>query len=291
MSIVGLSQKAAKHPIILDDGNDTPTTVMQVLKMGTGIKSIYMTNSTDTTGKWLVIYDKKLIIQVQKFIDDEIPLLFSCIPETILPSLLIAGYPYPRRPGLQRRNGNTISYAQVLQNQLSEEPSSVVTPPGPPRSKRAPAMIVYQDIGELGPRQKKSNTGIRSGSSNSTVTTESLQHNEISEMIESRLNSKFTEAMKQTDQKIKAAVDPLSQKIERIDQTINANFQTFTDKINQNVTTTITSMFQAMGVTAHAPKVTPGFASINRYAPLNSSVSESWFNTPGAYGQGKSAHE
>jgi hypothetical protein len=103
-------------------------------------------------------------------------------------------------------------------------------------------------------------------------------------MIDDRINQKLTEVVRQTDQKIHAAVDPLAKKMDRIDTTINANFQTFAATINQNITDTITDMFQSLGM-AHTPGlVTPQsnpapVSTSNRYAALSSSGSGS-FKTP-----------
>jgi hypothetical protein len=99
----------------------------------------------------------------------------------------------------------------------------------PPRGKRAPATIVHQDI-DL-PHKRMTLQGSYSRSNDSSVTTESLQMNEISEMIDCRINTKMAEVIRETDVKIKAAVDPLSTKIDGLEGTLDANFARFTDKV------------------------------------------------------------
>jgi hypothetical protein len=74
--------------------------------MATGVEAVYQTNLTDTTGKWLVVYKHENEAQVKKFIDDEFPRLYGCIPDEC-PNKIIPGFECPRREGFQRHNGHT----------------------------------------------------------------------------------------------------------------------------------------------------------------------------------------
>jgi hypothetical protein len=244
MPIFGLSLEAAhcKIQIKIDhNGNTITSTTLATLEMATGILAVYPTNATETKGKWLIVYKKENVAQVKTFIDDELPLLFSVIPDDCL-NRTIDGHEFPRRPGLQRRNGHTLTYAHILQQRIGITPAT-----GPPRNKRAPAAIVYHEMEHL-PPPKKHNPGImnvRPPSANSTVTTESLKMNEISELIDNRINTKMAEVVRQTDVKIKAAVDPINNKMDRMEVNLNSNFE--------NLSAQMAQMFQVIqGQTTNA---------------------------------------
>jgi hypothetical protein len=228
--IFGLSMEAARHPMVVETNNgDVNSTIIGALELFPGIDVVYQTNMTSVSGKWLVIFQKAHETQVKKFLDDELYQLFGCLPDG-LPNRTIGDYEYPRRPGLQRRNGHTLSYAHMLQQEVAEFTSSVVHS----RPKRAPAAIVYHEAETGFPPLKKTNLGASSqgrASATSTVTTESLQLNEITELIDSKINTKVNEVIYQTDMKIKAAVDPINIKIDRFDANMNANFKHLSDQM------------------------------------------------------------
>jgi hypothetical protein len=282
VSIVGLSIAASKAPVLMDteDGVDQPVPVIKAIKKALGILAVYQTNFTTTQGKWLIIYQKQFDLQVKKFVDEELPILYQCLPEEFRKTHQIEDYDYPRRPGIIRQHGYTVSYAQALQNVISADTSG---PTAPPRGKRAPAQIVYQDVDYGPPANKKNNTGY--SPSRPTVSNlgptppaagTTISRQDINELIETRINQKLTEVVVQTDQKIKAAVDPINAKIDRIDATLNNNFATLTTTINQNITDTITEMFQSINMQSLAGLITPPstlapVATSNRYAALSSS--------------------
>jgi hypothetical protein len=214
--ILGLSAAAARYPIVCQTSKgDIHTTMIGAMELFPGITAVYQTNMTPTNGKWLIVFKKESETQVKKFLDDELQRLFECVPTTVT-NRSIGDYEYPRRPGLQRRNGHTLTYAHILQQRIAENPASITTAARP---KRAPAAIIYHKLEPSCPPLKKTNIGPPPGrvSTTSTVTTESMQANEIHELIESKINAKLNEVVVQTDQKIQAAVDPLNAKIDRFD--------------------------------------------------------------------------
>jgi hypothetical protein len=230
--ILGLSYESSRQKIVCQTKKgDIHTTLIGALELFPGIEAVYQTNMTPTNGKWLVVYKKEKDAQVKKFLDDELEMLFSCIPESTT-NRTIGDYEYPRRPGLQRCNGYTLSYAQILQQRISDNPALGTTVSRP---KRAPAAIVYHEADSSVPPLKKTNLGVPSSrsSTTSTVTTESLQTNDIHELIESKINSKINDVIYQTDQKIKAAVDPINMKIDRFDSNMNSNFKQLSDQMAQ----------------------------------------------------------
>jgi hypothetical protein len=283
VSIFGLSIAAAKAPVLMDTeaGADQSVPVIKAITKALGILAVYQTNFTATQGKWLVIYQKTYDLQVKKFLDEELPVLYQCLPEAFRRTNQIEDYEYPRRPGIIRQHGYTVSYARALQNVISEETSG---PTAPPRGKRAPAQIVYQDVDYGPPANKKNNTGYTT--SRSTVSNLGpappappvgmVSRQDITNMIETSISQKISEVVHQTDQKIKAAVDPINTKIDRIDATLNNNFAALTTTINQNITDTITEMFQSINMQSHAGLITPPsnlapVSTSNRYAALSSS--------------------
>jgi hypothetical protein len=249
--IMGLPLATAKQHVIMDTdaGENQPVRIIDAIKMATGIESVFQTNFTEKEGRWLIVYRKEYDLQVKKILDEELPILYQCLPEDARKQHQIDDFPFPRRNGIIRQHGHTMSYAQSLQLSLSAA-GPVAVPNAPPRGKRAPAMLVYQDW-DYGPSaSKKTNTGTAPSRPTSGTTTDSEQmtKQDIADLIDSRISQKMAEATHQTEQEIKAAVDPLSQKIDRIDSTINNNFQVFAETINQNITDTITEMFQSFGM-------------------------------------------
>jgi hypothetical protein len=118
----------------------------------------------------------------------------------------------------------------MLQQQIESYPTTGGTQY---RTKRALVAIVYHEPESSFPPLKKSNFGYPTGrlSATSTVTTESLKMNEITELIDTKINSKMNEVIQQTDVKIKAAVEPLNVKIDRFDLNMNANFKQLSDQM------------------------------------------------------------
>jgi hypothetical protein len=230
--IMGLSMETANHPIVCQtQQGDVTTTLIGAIEMFPGVEAVYQTNMTRTNGKWLVVFRKDNETQVKKFLDDELQRLFDCVPETC-PNRTIGEYEYPRRPGLLRKNGHTLSYAQILQQRVLDNPLSSSYQSRP---KRAPAAIVYHAPDVVSPQLKKTNLGVPvSGrtSTTSTVTTESLQMNEISELIDSKITARVNDVIHQTAIKIKAAVYPLVSKIDRFDYNMNANFKQLSDQMS-----------------------------------------------------------
>jgi hypothetical protein len=113
--ILGIFIESARYPIVVQtEGGDITSTIIGALEMFPGIQSVYQTNATPTIGKWLVTHLKSEEVQVKKFLDEVLERLFICIPEGSI-NRCIGEYGYPRRPGLQRRNGHTLSYATLLQ--------------------------------------------------------------------------------------------------------------------------------------------------------------------------------
>jgi hypothetical protein len=229
--ILGLSLTAARYPIVVQTENgDIKSTIIGALELFPVIQTVYQTNATPTVGKWLVIHLKSEEAQVKKFLDEDLERLFLCIPDNV-PNKSIEDYEYPRRPGLQRRNGHTLTYATLLQQKIEENPPLN----GPSfRVKRAPAAIIYHEPETSFPPLKKTNFGFPSNDRNSTmstVTTESLKMNEITELIDTKINSKMNEVIQQTDVKIKAAVDPLNAKIDKFDSSMNANFKQLSEQM------------------------------------------------------------
>jgi hypothetical protein len=190
--IFGLSIEAAKYPITVQtEQGDITSTIIGALELFPGIQSVYQTNTTTTNGKWLIVYLKTEETRVKKFVDDELEGLFQCVPDGV-PNRVIGDYEFPKRPGLQRRNGHTISYANMLQQNIENYPS---TGGSQFRTKRAPAAIIYHEPDSSFPplKQAKIGPGSARASTTSTVTTESLQMAEITELIDNKINTKMND--------------------------------------------------------------------------------------------------
>jgi hypothetical protein len=142
VAILGLSREAAHHHVLMDTdaGENQQVKLIRALKMATGIEAVYQTNLTEKEGKWLVVFLKQYDIQVKKFIDEELPVLYDCLPPNIIANNKFDNYDYPHRPGLVRQHGHTMSYAQALQLETIGSIHGPAT--APPRGKRAPALIV-----------------------------------------------------------------------------------------------------------------------------------------------------
>jgi hypothetical protein len=95
--------------------------------------------------------------------------------------------------------------------------------------------------------------------------------NEISEMIDTRINQKMAEVVTQTDAKIKAAVDPIHHKMDWIDDTLNLNFKDRSTQMSQ--------LLQSITVGNTIP------APVGYYSPTHSCLA-----APSMYAHGSATH-
>jgi hypothetical protein len=94
--------------------------------------------------------------------------------------------------------------------------------------------------------------------------------NEITELIDTKINSKMQEVIHQTDVKIKAAVDPINTKIDRFDTSMNANFKQLSDQMaalfsNLQTKNPPASTFVHLGTPQYYPH--PGLAASPMTSP------------------------
>jgi hypothetical protein len=136
-AIMGLPFHTAKQHVLMDteEGENQPVRVIDAIKMATGIESVFQTNFNEKEDRWLIVFRKEFDLQVKRFLDDELPILYQCLPEAFRKEHQIDEYTYPRRQGIIRQHGHTMLYAQTLQHNLTASVPTT-TPNAPPRGRQ-----------------------------------------------------------------------------------------------------------------------------------------------------------
>jgi hypothetical protein len=266
----GMTKAAAEFKIKVateDPNNDQFSSIWELIESAPGVIQLFPTEQTDTIGKWSIIHLREDELRIKNLLDEEVPAMYSFLPKN-QPALWLEGFAYPRRFGIRTHNGRALSYAASL---AGERTMTKGTHKPPPRPKRAPPLMSFQE-GEFPgfPPSKRTNVSSTPGMNPSNSSTSPIGMEDISALIDQKLDSKiqaidtkmdekFNLQAKQTDEKINSVVSPLVNRLEQMDSSNKTSFHMLTGQLSQ--------LMQGMQLqqTGHPP---PGFHGSNYGHPV-----------------------